>query len=766
MIRFCIRHRRLVVLFWLALTAALIAAASTWPGPSDDDFTLPGSESRQAAELLGEAAEEPPGALVVSAPSGVEAAPVREAVTGLVTRMNTVPGVHVSTAGQRVSQDGTIVSIPIDYPGEDAALRLTEFRDEFQAQGVTVELAGDDFADFTPGGLTEGIGLVAAAVVLLIAFRSLMAAAVPLLIGVIGVTCGVALLTVLSNIVSAPSFAVYLTIMLGLGVGIDYALLIVTRFRTALGNAAGTHAAPENAAGTHADPGDKAETDVARTDGAVAEAATADAASADAAVTDSVVTDAVVTSAALAAGEGPLAGKAGAGETGAERTVAEAAGGAAGGAVEETVEEVVEEAVMEAMRTAGRSVLFAGLIVVVTGSGILFLGPSLGGGVALAAGCGVLMVMLASLTLLPALLRTIGARIGSGPDGSARRQPLAYRWSRVVQRRPWVTGAAALVALVAMAVPATQLRVGWSDASNRPATDTTRRAHDLLAQGFGPGMAGPLILAIRDTPGRTEGSGAGAYLDEVAATPGVAQAFPVGERSAVVVPTTGPQDERTEELIHRLRATLPAPVLVTGSTAAALDYARHSAGRLPWVVGAVLLAAFALLVPVFRSLVLPLKAIAVNLLSIGAAYGVIVAVFQFDVLGQGTAGPIDAWVPMMLFTIMFGLSMDYEVFLLSRIREEYLKHRDNSRAVAGGLAATARVITAAATIMFCVFAAFGAFDDRALRIMGVGLAVAVLVDATVVRLVLVPATMEILGARNWWFPSLTFRRLTLRRNVT
>ncbi|MFD0476876.1 MMPL family transporter [Nonomuraea thailandensis] len=258
----------------------------------------------------------------------------------------------------------------------------------------------------------------------------------------------------------------------------------------------------------------------------------------------------------------------------------------------------------------------------------------------------------------------------------------------------------------------------------------------------------------------------GGAIAQAARTQGVARAFPAGGRTAVVIPRTGPQDERTDDLIHRLRAALPEPVLVTGSTAAALDYARHTAGRLPWVVGLVLLAAFALLVPVFRSLVIPLKAIVVNLLSVGAAYGVVVAVFQLDVLGRGTGGPIDAWVPVMLFTITFGLSMDYEVFLLSRVREEYLRDRDNTRAVAAGLAETARVITAAATIMFCVFAAFGAFDDRALQVMGVGLAVAVLVDATVVRLVLVPAAMEVIGDRNWWFPELTFRRLTSRRNRT
>ncbi|AQZ64151.1 Integral membrane protein [[Actinomadura] parvosata subsp. kistnae] len=669
MIRFCIRHRKLVVALWLALTAALVAAAATWPGPTDDDFSLPGSESRRAAELLGGTTPESTGALVVSAPPGLARAltgdPARDPAAGLIARMNAVPGVHVDLGARRVSPDGTIASIPVDHRDQEAATRLRALRDEFRPpQGVTVELAGDDFADFTPGGVTELVGLVAAAVVLLVAFRSLVAAVVPLIVGVVGVTCGVASLSLLGHVVSGPGFGRYLTIMLGLGVGVDYALLIVTRFRTAL----------------------------------------------------------------------------------------------------ETSESVAD-AVAEAMRTAGRSVLFAGLIVIATGSGILLLGPSLGGGVALAAGCGVLAVMLTALTLLPALLGMIGRRIDRfAVPRRAEGVPLSYRWSRVVQRRPWTAGAAALVALVALALPATQLRVGWSDAGNRPVTDTTRRAHDLLAQGFGPGIAGPLILVA--APASGDGAELRGAVAQAARTPGVAQARAAGERTAIVIPRTGPQDERTDDLVHRLRATLPEPVLVTGSTAAALDYARHTADRLPWVVGVVLLAAFALLVPVFRSVVLPLKAIVVNLLSIGAAYGVVVAVFQLDVLGGGSGGPIDAWVPMMLFTITFGLSMDYEVFLLSRVREEYLKDRDNSRAVAAGLARTARVITAAATIMFCVFAAFGAFDERALRVMGVGLAVAVLVDATVVRLVLVPAAMEVMGERNWWFPVLTFRRLTPRRNVT
>ncbi|GGS64326.1 membrane protein [Nonomuraea spiralis] len=656
MIRFCLRHRRLVVLMWLALCAALVTAAALAPGPSHDDFSLPDSESGRAAALLGPAAAEPKGAIVVSVPSGVQDAHVRRVTAALA-----LPGVHTGPAV--LSGDGTVARVPLDYPDEDTARRLKQARDGLRVPGADVELSGGDFADFAPGGLTEGVGLLAAAVILLLALRSVIAAALPLVVGVAGVTCGVALLTVLSNLVDTPAFAVYLTIMLGLGVGVDYALLIVTRHRAALHE--------------HGD---------------------------------------------------------------------------------------VERAVTEAMRTAGRSVLFAGLIVIATGSGILFLGPAIGGGIALAAGCGVLMVMLASLTLLPALLALIGHRIDRFARGrrTAGGPRPALRWSRVVRRRPRLTGALALVALAVLALPAADLRTGWSDAGNRPVTDTTRRAHDLLGRAFGPGWAGPLVLAVAD-PGRIGAEEAAALAGR---TPGVARAFATGERSALVIPRTGPQDERTTDLLHRLRAALPAPVLVTGATAAAADYAAFSAGRLPWTVGGVLLAAFVLLTVVFRSLVLPVKAIVVNLLSVAAAYGVVVAVFQWDVLGLGTGGPVDAWVPMMLFVVTFGLSMDYEVFLLSRVREEYTRTADAGGAVAAGLARTAGVITAAASIMFCVFAAFGAFDDRALRIMGVGLAVAVLLDATVVRLVLVPAVMEVLGERAWWFPVLTPRRLTsLRKNT-
>src|SRR5690606_878630 len=555
----------------------LAAGAAAFPPPVATGFTLNGSESERAAALLGDTPAEPRGTLVVSAPAGVESPPAREAVTALIARMNTVQGVHADPEYARVSEDGTVATIPLDYPDEQTARELTRIRDGFRAEGVTAELAGDDFADFTPGGLTEGVGLVAAAVILLYAFRSLLAAALPIAVGVVGVVSGTGLLALLGHLVATPDFAVYLTIMLGLGVGIDYALLIVTRFRAGLREGLDTQAA-----------------------------------------------------------------------------------------------------VTAAMRTAGRSVLLAGVTGVVTGAGILFLGPELGGGIALAAGGGVLMVMLASLTLLPALLSMIGRRADrfALPERTGK-EPWSARWSRAVQARPWTALLLATALLAGLALPALDLRTGWSDASNRPVTDTTRRAHDLLAGAFGPGAGAPLLLASARPPG--------AAVGRARATPRVAEVTPLGGRAALVVPATAQQDEATTELVHRLRAELPEPVLVTGSTVAAVDFAGHTADRLPWMVGSVLLAALALLTAVFRSVAVPLKAVVANLLSIGAAYGVVVAVFQWDVLGLGTGGPVDAWVPTMLFVITFGLSMDYEVFLVSRIREEHRNGLGNSAAVTAGL---------------------------------------------------------------------------------
>jgi RND superfamily putative drug exporter len=336
-----------------------------------------------------------------------------------------------------------------------------------------------------------------------------------------------------------------------------------------------------------------------------------------------------------------------------------------------------------------------------------------------------------------------------------------------VQARPLIAAIGGLAVLIVLALPFFALRLGISDAGNQPTTDTTRRAYDLLSDGFGPGFNGPLLLAA-ETPEGTES------LDELLArlpdVPGVAAVSPAlasedgGAAVIQVIPTTSPQSDRTEDLIHRLRDDVipsatqgsDATVLVGGFTAAGVDISEYLAERLPLFVGGVLLLSFLLLLIVFRSVLVPVKAVIMNLLSIAAAYGVVVAVFQWGwfagPLGIQSTGPIEPFVPMMLFAIVFGLSMDYEVFLLSRIREEYDRTGDNALAVADGLAATARVITAAALIMITVFASFVLGDMRVIKLFGLGLAAAIFIDATLVRIVLVPATMELLGKANWWFP--------------
>jgi RND superfamily putative drug exporter len=390
------------------------------------------------------------------------------------------------------------------------------------------------------------------------------------------------------------------------------------------------------------------------------------------------------------------------------------------------------------------------------------------------------MVLIAALTLLPAMLGFAGNAIDKlhlprllqtggppPPDG------FWYRWSRFVQKRAWVTGTIAVLVLIGLALPLFSMRLAFTDAGNDPTSLTTRQAYDLLAQGFGPGFNGPLVVAAD-----MQGAGADAtatvdHLQQAIADhhAGIAFVTPPQFNSAhtgaviVVYPTTSPQSSQTEALVQTLRNDVIPPVVagthvdaqVGGQTAASIDAANFLGHRLFIVIGAVLILSFLLLMVVFRSLVLPLKAVIMNLLSVGAAYGVMVAVFQWGwggrVIGIGETGPIDPWIPVALFVVLFGLSMDYEVFLLSRIREEWLRTKDNSLAVADGLAMTGRIITAAAAIMFCVFASFVIKDPlHILKVFGLGLATAVLVDATIVRMMLVPSIMEILGPVNWWMP--------------
>jgi RND superfamily putative drug exporter len=434
-----------------------------------------------------------------------------------------------------------------------------------------------------------------------------------------------------------------------------------------------------------------------------------------------------------------------------------------------------QRALRSRIGTAGRAVVFAGCTVVISLLGLFLIGVDFLSGMALATSLTVATVMVASITLLPALLGFAGRSIDrfsvghKGPNG-LREPRMWFRWSRVVQRRPWRALVGGLAVLVLLAVPLFSMHLAFPDAGSNPTGDTTRKAYDTLADGFGAGYNGPLILAA-DFPKGSETTALDALVTRLRRTPDVVAVTdpvfsPSGDAAVIrVIPTSSPQSTSTSDLVDTLRAdVIPAAlrgtdleIQVGGLTASSIDASNRLASRLPIFIGAVLVLSFLLLMAVFRSLLVPLKAVVMNLLSIGAAYGVVVAVFQLGwlsgPLGIEQTGPIATFVPMMMFAILFGLSMDYEVFLLSRIREEYNRTGDNAVAVADGLASTARVITAAALIMVTVFGSFVLGDAITIKLFGLGLATAILVDATIVRMVLVPATMELLGDRNWWLPN-------------
>jgi putative drug exporter of the RND superfamily len=428
--------------------------------------------------------------------------------------------------------------------------------------------------------------------------------------------------------------------------------------------------------------------------------------------------------------------------------------------------------VVEAVTTAGRAVLFAGSVVMISLLGMILMRLDFVGGLAVGSSTAVAVAVAAALTLLPALLGFSGRTVNR--RSIHRRHPrtgeaMWHRWARGLQRHPWPAAVGGLVVLVVLAAPAARMRLGFSDAGNDPASQTTRRAYDLAATGLGPGANGPLLVV-----GEWHRPAAVGQLSALASglehDPGVAAVTaPVISESRTtslieVIPTSAPQSAATVHLVRELRhdvlRTYDSSAVtfhVGGPTAAGIDCSAVVASRTPIFVGAVLLLSFLLLMAVFGSLLVPLKAVVMNLLSIGSAYGIMVAVFQWGwakhLVGISHGGPIEPWAPMMLLAIVFGLSMDYEVFLLSRIREEHDRTGDNSTAVVEGLAGTARVITAAAAIMVAVFASFVLGDIRAIKLVATGLAAALLIDATIVRCVLVPATMELLGERNWWMPT-------------
>jgi putative drug exporter of the RND superfamily len=676
--RATVRRRRLTLLAWAVIALGVIAVAQVGGGETSDRFEIPGVEAQRALDVL---EEDFPSAAGTSAqlvfavedgsPGTLSDPTTAGAVDAALADVAAQPDVGSVSELQRSPDDRiAYADVQYDRPSEDirdvAYERLEATADATNQSGaVQMELGGDlptEAAQDVPEG-QEVIGLVVAVVVLLVAFGSVIAMGLPIGLALVGLATSLGLITLVAAVVDVNTVAPTLAAMIGLGVGIDYALFIVTRHR-------------EN----------------------------------------------------LRAGL------------------------------------TIEEAAGRAVATSGAAVLFAGVTVIIAISGLAIAGITAVTVMGLMAGLTVAVMVALALTLLPALLGFAGHRIDAlrvpglrGGAGVPGRESMWHRWGRQVSAHPWRYLVGGVLALGVLAAPVFSMRLGMTDNGTSPTSMTTRRSYDLLADGFGAGFNGPLLLSIELD---------GATVDDlaplesaIADDPGVQAVAPI-------------QDEDTTDLVHRLRddviprALSDAPgaeVQVGGQTALFIDMSDKISSRLLWFIGAVILLSVLLLMMVFRSVAVPLKAAVMNLLSIGAAYGVIVAVFQWGWLkglfGVEETVPIVSFMPMMLFAILFGLSMDYEVFLLSRVREEYLHRRNNDAAVIEGISATARVITSAALIMISVFAAFVLGDDPIIKMFGLGLATAVFIDATIVRIVLVPATMKLLGDWNWWLPGWLDRRL-------
>ncbi|MFE5939621.1 MMPL family transporter [Streptomyces sp. NPDC056470] len=678
---FSYRHRWSAVLLWIVVVAAATGASTAVGSAYHNDFSLPGTDSQSARTVLerhGSAqATDATLQIVVKDERGVREKTVHARVEGLLDTVEGLPGVTGVRGPYEeraaVSEDGTVgyATVTLDGPAENTdraeVLKVIDTVRAAQGDGLTAAVGGDAArgAEEGGGGAAEGAGMLGALVILVFLFGSLVAASLPVITAVFAVGSSIGLIALASHLADVADFTPPIMMLVGLGVGIDYALLIFSRYRGEL-----LHGAePERAART-------------------------------------------------------------------------------------------------ALDAAGRTVFFAGCTVIIALMGLVALGLGSLQGVALAVALTVLVTMAASLTLLPALLGIFGRRIQrqvAKRAAKARREEGArWRgWATAVQRRPWAALLVSVAALGALAAPALDMRLGFADAGNDAPAKSSRQAYDLLAEGFGPGFNGPLIV-VADGGGERAASALRQALEK---TDGIAAASaPIPTKDAAVstviaFPESAPQAEATSELVDRLRSDVLPPVeratgadlLVGGPTAATEDFAATVADRMPLFVAIVVGLSALLLLLVFRSVLIPVKAALLNLVSIGAALGVITLVFQYGWFGV-QPGPIEAFIPVMIFAIVFGLSMDYEVFLLSRIHEEWERTKDPQGAVREGLAATGKVITAAAAIMIVVFSAFVLSPDRMLQQFGLGLAVAILLDAVVIRCLIVPAVMQLLGRRAWWLP--------------
>jgi RND superfamily putative drug exporter len=679
------RRRGTVVLVWIAATVVTIGLGSALAGEYNADYDTPGSESKAAGDLTERAFDGYSGQEIYVAwkdEGGADSPAAKRQINSFLDEASQVK--HVSEATPtRISQDGTIGSttLPLTVPGweveKEQGEQLIDAAESNSGNGLEIKLGGDPIYQAQSQTSPEGIGFLGAAIVLLIAFGSVIAAGLPLTIALVGlgITSG-GLILLLANVVDVPDWTTAVSGLIGIGVGVDYALIVLTRFRAAMSRGATTH-----------------------------------------------------------------------------------------------------DAVVESVTTAGRSVIIAGSTVVIAMLGLILTGLPYMIGVAISASFAVLVVMIAAVTLLPALLAYLGPRVnklqipflGRTLKTEGDTNSPAARWSHAVQRRPWIAAILAAAVLLALAAPALGMRLGFPDAGNDPPDTMTRQAYDLNTEGFGPGSNGPLVIAAELPAGSSE-SDLNGLVSDLNATEGVQFVNkPVineeGNAALItVIPTTSPQDAETQDLVRDLRSDVVPDALagsgiraeIGGVTAALEDQSVYITDRMPLFIAGVVGLSFLLLLAAFHSPLISLKAAIMNLLSVTAAYGVMTIVSKggavAEVIGIDHEVPIAPFLPVMMFAILFGLSMDYEVFLISRIREEYLKDRNTSRAVADGLAKTARVITAAAAIMVVVFLAFLAAPDVFLKLFGIGLAAAIFLDATLVRMVLVPAVMQILGDRNWWIP--------------
>ena len=698
--RFCSDHRRVVVALWVVVLVVVLGTWMTVGSRYANNFSLGNTDAQRAADLLGSSFPLQSGdrdQIVFHAPGGLGRPGVRTEVSKLAKRVAALPHVAAVTSpfdpgvkGQ-ISADGKTGFAVVLFDQKANELPTGAITDVIHtAEGarspeLQVELGGQAIqqTEVAPPGSLTGIGVLAAIVVLLISFGSFLAMGLPIVTALFGLGTGVGLIGLGSHVVDMADFSLELAAMIGLGVGIDYALFILTRYREVYGENGGD----------------------------------------------------------------------------------------------------IRDAVLVAMNTAGRAVLFAGATVVIALLGMFALGVSFLYGLAVAAVIAVLLVLVASVTLLPALLTFFGRRVGQ-PGRLTRlfrrgrrreRAPgLGFwaRWIDIIQRHPAIAAIAATSLMLLLAAPALWLRLGNSDAGNNPTSFTSKRAYDLLAHGFGPGFNGPLTL-VTQLPRAGDTGDLARLTAAVAKTPGVAAVAaprlnPDGTTAVVTVyPSSSPQSSETTGLVQHLRGDVLPPlaeaagssIYVGGQAAIAIDFSSVLSSKLWLFIGVVVALSALLLAIVFRSLWIPLQAAAMNLLSIGAALGIIVAVFQFGWFPGVSPGPIEAFLPVLMFAIVFGLSMDYEVFLVSRIHEEWIRQRDSTAAVRDGLIATGRVITAAAAVMVVVFASFILGGQRVIALFGLGLAAAVLLDALIIRCILLPAVLQLLGRRAWAFPRWLDHRL-------